>query len=107
MLSNRNLQPVVQWNGEVQCPGGQRNTPEVKEFLLAWSKEENNPYVPKKSYFSGNEDGKLLTLMMKWFVLNQKEWEGFEQDFDKPLQRIAMESFRKYSQVKKIGKNFH
>ena len=36
-----------------------------------------------------------------------KEWEGFEQDFDKPLQRIAMECFKKYSQVKKIGKYFH
>lgn len=87
------------WNGEVQCPGGQRNTPEVKEFLSAWSREKNCPYVPAKPAFSGNEDGKLLTMMMKWFVLKKKEWEGFDQQVNTPMQRIAIKCFKKYSQL--------
>ena len=83
----------------MQCPGGARNIPQVREFHFAWSREDNNSYVPPKGVFSGYEDGKLLTLMMKWFVLNKKEWEGFEQKFDKPMQRIAMKCFKKYSEV--------
>ena len=77
------------WNGEVQIALGLRNKvrnelkvnlcctqnklffkAETREFLMHWSKEDNNDYVPTTpNVFYGTENGLLHILLIKWFVL--------------------------------------
>ena len=81
------------WNGEVACLMWLKNKPVVREWIMLWSLEDSQPYVPSEQYFYGTENGLLHIILMKWFILGLKSVKYMEEitDFNwpEPKQRIA------------------
>ena len=56
---------------------------ETREFLMHWSKEDNNDYVPTTpNVFYGTENGLLHILLIKWFVLKTKTFSMLKEGKD-------------------------
>ena len=95
------------WNGEVACLMWLKNKPVVREWIMLWSLEDSQPYVPSKPYFYGTENGLLHIILMKWFILGLKSVKYMEEitDFNwpEPKQRIAANCIVIFNKLKSVN----
>jgi len=70
------------WNGEVMIALGLRNKAETREFLMHWSNEDTNDYVPTSNVFYSSDNGLLHILLIKWFVLKTKTFSMLKEGKD-------------------------
>ena len=99
------------WNGEVHIHMGIKNKPQVREWILMWSLEDDQPYVPPRKYFYSSDNGLLHVALMKWFVLGIKRIASMndilQMTWPEPKQRISVKCIEKFSQLNQTVENLN
>ena len=91
------------WSGEVTVAYAIKNNPKVREFLLTWSMEKDQPYKPPAKYYSSSDNGILHVLLMKWFILGLKRVSSMEEianrTWPEQKQNVAQECVNKFANL--------
>ena len=99
------------WNGEVHIHMGAKNKPAVREWIMLWSLEDTQPYVPEKKYFYSSDNGLLHIVLMKWFVLGIKGVSAMEEITKKRWphrnQRVAVKCIDKFHRLNHTVENLN
>ena len=99
------------WNGEVHIHMGAKNKPAVREWIMLWSLEDTQPYVPEKKYFYSSDNGLLHIVLMKWFVLGIKGVSTMEEITKKRWphrnQRVAVICIDKFHRLNHTVENLN
>ena len=93
------------WSGEVTVAYAVKNNPNVREFLMTWSMEKDQPYEPPAKFYSSSDNGLLHVLLMKWFILGLKRVSSIEEiangTWPEQRQNVALECVQKFANLNK------
>jgi len=89
------------WNGEVMITMGARNKPSVREWIMTWSLEPSEPYVPVTPWtFYSYDNGILHVLLMKWFIFHKKSLKEPVVSALSQKQKFAFTCMQKFSALR-------
>ena len=91
------------WSGEVTVAYAVKNNPKVREFLMTWSMEKDQPYEPPAKFYSSSDNGILHVLLMKWFILGLKRVSSIGEitngTWPEQRQNVALECVQKFANL--------